>query len=181
MAQLDLSYGYASIGSALAAMGNTAGSLEQYQLALSLREQVAAADPHDVNARDAVTRAHLSIGQVLRNAGRSLEAIAHFRKALDIASARFAADPSNATAGERLANVYGALAGTTLGLATATKDPAEAARRWRDTLSWSRKSLDIWVRRREKGTLSAAGQRELDALAALVAKCEAALSRLDPA
>jgi tetratricopeptide (TPR) repeat protein len=175
---LDLSFGYASIGYALSAMGDTAGSLENYQRALSLREQVAAADPHDVNARDTVVRAHLSIGEVLRNAGRSLEAIDHYRKALDIASARFTADPTNGAVGERLANVYRALARANAGLAAATKDTAEAARRWRQARAWARNGLEIWEKRRATGPLTEGAQGNMDSLVDLVAKCETALAAL---
>ena len=86
-------------------------------MALALREQVATADPNDVNARGAVTRAHLSIGQVYRRAGRGLEAIPHFRQALAMESSDYEAEPSNDGAGERVADVYGALAGTNADLA----------------------------------------------------------------
>jgi eukaryotic-like serine/threonine-protein kinase len=175
-AHLDLSYGYASIGYTLSRMGDIAGSLDNYQRALSEREQVARADPHDANAQDTIARAHLSIGQVLRTAGRQLEAIPHFLKALEIASVRYAADPANGATGERLANVYGALAGANAGLASAAKDKVEAIRRWREARAWARKSLDIWVLKRTSGALSALGRDELKSLEDLIAKCEVELA-----
>jgi tetratricopeptide (TPR) repeat protein/tRNA A-37 threonylcarbamoyl transferase component Bud32 len=173
-AQLDLSYGYASIGYTLSTMGDTSGALESYQHALSSREQVAAADPHDVNARSAVARAHLSIGQVFRKAGRGLEAIPHFRQALAMVSSLYEADRSNDGAGERVADVYGALAGTNAELAAATTDKAEAARRWAEARAWANKSLDIWVGHRARGTLSARGKEELDSIVGLIARCDLA-------
>jgi tetratricopeptide (TPR) repeat protein len=175
-AHLDLSFGYASVGYALSQAGDIAGSLENYQRALLQRQQVAAADPHDVNAQDTVLRAHLSIGQVLRNAGRQLEAIPHLRDALEIASARYAADPSNGVTSQRLANVYGALAGANAGLASATKNGVEASRRWRDARAWSRKGLDIWEAKRDRGTLSAIDKDELKSLEVLMAKCDVELA-----
>jgi non-specific serine/threonine protein kinase/serine/threonine-protein kinase len=177
-AHLDLSFGYASVGYALSQAGDIAGSLENYQLALSQRQQVAAADPHDVNAQDTVLRAHLSIGQVLRNAGRQLEAIPHLHNALEIASARYAADPSNGVTGQRLANVYGALAGANAGLASAAKNGVEASRRWREARAWTRKGLDIWEGKRDRGTLTAVDKEELQSLADLIAKCDLELTRL---
>jgi serine/threonine protein kinase/tetratricopeptide (TPR) repeat protein len=171
-AHLDLSYGYASIGYTLSMMGDTSGALENYGRALSAREAVAAADPNDVNARGAVARAHLSIGQVLRKAGRGLEAIPQFRQALVMASDFYKANPSNAGAGEKVADIYGALAGTNAELASAATDKAEAARRWGEAREWARKSLDIWVSQREKGRLSATGKGEIDVITRLIATCD---------
>jgi tetratricopeptide (TPR) repeat protein len=158
-------------------MGDIAGSLENYQRALSQREQVAAADPHDANAQDTVARAHLSIGQVLRKAGRQLEATPHFLNALEIASGRHAADPSSGAASDRVANIYGALAGANAELASGAKSNDEAIRRWREARAWSRKSLDILMDKRDRGTLSAVDKGELDSIGDLIAKCDLELTR----
>jgi tetratricopeptide (TPR) repeat protein len=174
-AQLDLSYGYASLGYTLSTMRDVPAALENYQRALVLREQVAAADVHDANALQAVGRAHFSIGNVLQGAGRRAEAIQHFRQALEIDLQRFVADPTNAAVGERLANVYGAMARTAEEQASASRGKADAARYWRDAAAWARKSIDIWSARRAKGPLTKGGQAELDSLLTLVAKCAAAL------
>ena len=139
---------------------------------------VAAADPHDVNAKDAVARAHLSIGQVLQNAGRLNESIEYFAHALQIASDRYAADPTNGVAAERLANISAALAGSYAGLASAATDPIDAMRRWREARVSSRKSLDTWTERRAKGPLSSISQNELDSLSELIAKSDREVARL---
>src|SRR5258706_2314274 len=156
-------------------MGDVRGSLENYGRALSLREKVAAADTHDARARDTVARAHLSIGQVLRGAARPLEAIPHFRQALEIASQRYAADATNGAAGERLANVYGALGRATADLATGTKDRAEATRHWRNARAWAQQGADLLSARQTKGPLPKSGKDELVSLQSLIAKCDAAL------
>jgi non-specific serine/threonine protein kinase/serine/threonine-protein kinase len=174
-ARLDLSYGYASLGYSLSTMRDVSGALENYERALALREQVADADVHDANAQQAVSRAHFSIGNVLRSAGRRGEAIQHLRQALEIDLKRYLADPGNGAAGERLASVYGAMAGTAQEQASATKGKREAARYWRDAGTWAQKSIDIWSARRTKGPFPKRTQDELDALRILVAKSEAAL------
>ncbi|MCP6768945.1 tetratricopeptide repeat protein, partial [Klebsiella pneumoniae] len=88
-------FGYASMAHLLSDLGNNGGALENYQRALALREQVAAADPHDMNAQATVSRAQVSVGQILRQLGRRTEAQAQFHAALDGATRRFAADPGN--------------------------------------------------------------------------------------
>jgi hypothetical protein len=67
--------------------------------------------------------------------------------------------------------VYGALAGTTAELASATKDKGEATRLCRDVRAWSQKSLDIWAAKQAKGTLSASDKAEVDSLVSRIAKC----------
>jgi eukaryotic-like serine/threonine-protein kinase len=177
-ARLDLSYDYASIGYTLSTMGDIAGSLAHYQRALTEREWVATADPHDVNARDTVVRAHVSIGQVLRKAGRFGEAIPHYLEAREIAADRYARDPTNVVAAERLANVYGALAGTHAAMASAATRRVEAAADWREARASAQKSLDIWDQQRAKGALSATAKGERKGLADLVARCDAELGKL---
>ena len=177
-ALLDLSFGYASIGYTLSTAGDTAGALDNYQRALSWREQVAAADPNDVNAKDTVARAHISIGQVLRTANRPLEAIPHYRDALEIVSARHAADAGNNTIGDRLADVYSALADIDATLASSSRGRMESTRRWREAREWSRKSIGIWANKRAQRTLSEKEQHDVDSLVELVATCDRELSRL---
>ena len=175
LSKLDLSYGYASIGYTLSRRGDVNGSLENYRRALALRQQVADADPHDVNAGDTVTRAYLSIGQVLRGANRFEEAMAEFRRAASRAEARHAADASNGPAEERLANIYGAMAGTEAALAGASKNPADAARLCRETRDWSRKAVEIWNARQNPTTEIKA---EIESLEKLGAKCDEAAAKL---
>ena len=54
--QLDSSFSYASLGYLLSTVPDVAGSLEYYGRALELRERAAAADVHDVRARETVAR-----------------------------------------------------------------------------------------------------------------------------
>jgi non-specific serine/threonine protein kinase/serine/threonine-protein kinase len=175
LSKLDLSFGYASMGFTLSRRGKIDESLDNYRRALALREAAAAADPHDVNARDAVTRAHLSIGQVLRGANRHAEAMAEFHVALREAEARHVADPVNRAVEERLANIYGALAGTETAMASAATNTPAALPLWREAREWTRKAVDIWKARQ---TLTGAQKEELASLASLADKCDAAMAKL---
>jgi tetratricopeptide (TPR) repeat protein len=177
-AHLDLSFDYASIGYTLSTTGDTAGALDNYERALAERRRVAAADPHDVNAEDAVARAHLSIGRVLQHAGRLDESIPHLREALEIASRRYAVDAANGSAAERLAHVLSALAEVYAAQASAATDPGQVARRWQDARTASRRALTIWSERAAKGPLSALDTTDRVALVELAAKSDRALARL---
>ena len=174
-ARLDLSYDYASIGYTLSSEGAIEASLVSYRQALEQREWVARADPADVNARDTVVRAHVSIGQVFRKANRPAEALPHLHKAREIATARYLSDPVNGVAGARLANVYGALAGTYVALASAPGERASRPAQWRDARLWGQKSVEIWEAQRARGSLSADAARDLNGLVELLAQCDAAI------
>lgn len=175
-AHLDLSYGYASIGYTLSSNGDTVGALENYQRALAARRQVADADPHDVNAADAVARAHLSIGHVLQNAGRLGESIQQFHRALDIAAKRYAVDPASGAAAERLAQVLGALADAYAGQAAASTHPNEIRQHWQEARASSRRGLGVWAERAAKGPLSATDTIARADLVELATKSERALA-----
>ena len=175
LSKLDLSYGYASIGYTLSRRNDIEGSLDNYRRALALRRQVADADPNDVNAKDTVTRAYLSIGQVLRGANRLDEAMVEFRRAVTLAEQRHAADPSNGPAEERLANIYGAMAGTASARVSTIKKPADAIQMCHDTRTWSSKAAEIWKARPNPSEVMKA---EIDSLNALGPKCDAVVAKL---
>ena len=118
-------------------------------------------------------------GLSLLDRGQVSEAEARFRKALEILLDRYASDPTNGSVSDRLAGVYGALAATSAEGASAAKNTADATGRWRDARSWAQKSLDIWIDKRAKNALSAIGKQELDAMAALIVKCDRALAGHD--
>jgi tetratricopeptide (TPR) repeat protein len=177
-AHLDLSFGYASIGYALAGSGDTAGSLDNYQRALKEREQVAAADPNDVNAQDAVARAHLSIGKVLREAGRASESLPHLRQALEIVSARYAADGTNNSVAARLASILGALADAYGDMASTAANRSAATELWRDARVSATRSVEILGASQRKSALSSISQYELNAMVELTAKSDRELARL---
>jgi tetratricopeptide (TPR) repeat protein len=177
-AHLDLSYGYASIGYTLSTTGDTAGALENYQRALASRQRIASADPHDVNAADAVARAHLSIGRVLQGAGRLDAAIQRFHEAHDIAAKRYAVDPVSGAAAERLAQVLTALAVAQAAQASASASATEARRHWQEARASSKQGLDIWEQRAAKGPLSVTDMGIRAELIELAARSDQALARV---
>ena len=142
--KLDLWFSQASIGYALSEAGDVAGSLEQYGRALKLRQEVAAADVHDARAQETVARAHLSIGQVLRKHNRRVDALGQLRQALEIVSRLYATSPANLDRAQRLANVYGALAGTASELAAAAGSKAAANPYCHDTKRWAQRGMEVW-------------------------------------
>ena len=156
-------------------MPDFTGSLDNYQRALVLRQQVAAADVHDARAQDLVTRGHLSIGHVLRKAGRPSEAISQFQQALTMASRLHTADAANLSYAERLANVYGALTEPRSSPLSAKHGRAAAAPYWHDVNTWAQKSLDLWETMARTRPLSKSGQAEVEGLRGLIATSAAAL------
>ncbi len=141
-------------------MGNTAESLDNYNRALTLRQQVADSDPHDVNARDTVARAQKSIGDVYLKARDPLYAVAYYQEALRLVAARAASDPANAVVRERLAYSYGAIGDAYAALATGPRlARPEALRNWREAPGSVCKGADIVARHARRGYAIAAFAR----------------------
>ena len=152
-ARLDLSYDYASIGYTLSTMGDIDSVARELSAGARRARMGGQADPNDVNARDTVIRAHLSIGQVFRKASRPLEALPHLHKAREIAAARYASDPANVVAGQRLANVYSALAEIYAGLAAAAQYSGAGIAQCREARVWGQESVEIGKRSAQRAAL----------------------------
>ena len=67
--QLDLSFSYGAIGSALAKKGQTALALDQYRKAVELRRAVVAANPDDDFAKTSLARGHERVALLLGTLG----------------------------------------------------------------------------------------------------------------
>lgn len=77
-------------------LGNTEGALGYYRQALTLREDLLAADPENRKARAALAQALSHVGVLLRVTGDTRGAIEHGRKAIRINESLAALEPNNA-------------------------------------------------------------------------------------
>ncbi|MHC4447401.1 MAG: protein kinase domain-containing protein [Planctomycetota bacterium] len=67
-----------------ASLGNTAGALESYQAALTLRLQLVAAAPDDQGLRYELASSHIRIGDMLERTGDANGALEAYQKALEV-------------------------------------------------------------------------------------------------
>jgi non-specific serine/threonine protein kinase/serine/threonine-protein kinase len=175
----DLAYSYGRLGDLLGESDDLDGALENYRKALSIREALRLADPADERARRAVAADYGNVGYTLAQMGKTVEAVETYRKSVPIFEALSAANPANAAARRDLAICYAYFGDVYKFLASRASDPVVIrVEHWQEARSWYRRSLDVRLDMRNRGTLRASDADEPDKLASEIAACDAELAKL---
>ncbi len=175
----ELSVSYDRLGSALLAIRDKKGALENYRHALSIRADLSAADPTNAQAKRDLAIAYGNVGSTLAEMGDATGASETLRKSLAIFEALSAQDPGNSVARRDLAFCY-----TTIGEAyviLGSEETATAIRRgqhWRQARSWYQRGLDVFADLQKQGALRTADADEPARIAAEIARCDAAATKL---
>ena len=178
-AKLDLSFSYGAMGSCLVVAGDLNGALGSYQKALQLRKSVADADPQNAFATIAFARTYNRIGEILGMIGDIPASWESLRKALSILEASTLADPNNTSARSSLAETCNNLGDTHAKLASMAKlSTNNRVENWRAAQGSFQRARQIWLDMRQRGSLDSRFQQEPERLAAEIAKCEGAISKL---
>lgn len=98
--------GDAQGGTGRANLGDTAGALESYSKAISIRKAILESHPSDNSARDGLARSYKSLGEILQDMGRFQEALKYHQAHLDLSKQLAAASPADTRAQSRLAASY---------------------------------------------------------------------------
>jgi tetratricopeptide (TPR) repeat protein len=169
------------VGYYLAEKGLPAQALPHLLTALAGYQKLTAADAHDVLAMRYLGKCHGSIGKALAAEGKASEGLESARKALQIFQTQAAADRADtyykspdvldvsATFGE----IYSRLA-ERRGMPEASK-----IENWRQARDWYQKSLDGWLLLKKRAPLAKSDSVRPDKVAAEIAKCDAALAKLN--
>ena len=107
-------------------LGDTAGALENYRKALSIREQLAQVRPGDKATQFELAEIYINLGQISVVMGRPAEAAAHFAQAIRMLRRIVDKDPHDKLARAELRASYSALA-QPLGLQTNNVGDTEGA------------------------------------------------------
>lgn len=103
--QRDLGLSYSKIGDTLAAIGDTAGALEQYHKGLVIREGLAPAESTHAQVQRDVAVSYSKTGIIFEAMGDSAGALKYYYSALPIFEALATGDPTNAQARQDLAQL----------------------------------------------------------------------------
>ena len=165
------------VGYYLAEKGLPAQALPHYQVALAGYEKLTSADTHDVLARRDLGQCYVGIGKALAADGKAATGIESARKAVRILEGLAADDhfkPSYlADANSGVAYGYSRLASQP-GISKTLRIAS-----WRDARSWYQKSLDLWLLQKSKALLTKWNAAEPDRIANEIARCDAALAKLN--
>ena len=92
-----------------ASLGDRAGAMDSYSKALRIREALAAANPHDIQAQRELAENHRRIGWQLLDTAESGRALDHLRKAVTLYLPLTAEQPQNAELQDELAIAHNQL------------------------------------------------------------------------
>jgi tetratricopeptide (TPR) repeat protein len=95
LAKLDLSFDLSDIGWRTETSGDPAGALESYRKVVKIREELAAADPHDSWVRTRLIFARKRVADVLVKMARPRAALAGYQAAIELARNAIAAAPAD--------------------------------------------------------------------------------------
>jgi eukaryotic-like serine/threonine-protein kinase len=172
-ARSDLSISHFKIGEALAGMGNLNGALQQFRQSLAIDKALSEKDPSNAIARGNMAEGHVYIGDLLLKSRDYAGAAENYRQALRLYQEIADADPTNAEGQTYLANTY-----FNLGQATSALAANENRERLQEARSLYQKSRDIWQELGNRGVLTGDLAKAPDEVARAIARCDAALSKL---
>ena len=169
------------VGYYLAEKGLPAQALPHFQTALTGYQKLTAADPHDVLAMRYLGQCYMSKGRALAAEGKEAQGIQSAHKAVLILEALSSADRADtAFKSTDVAYARSALAETYSRLAVKPGLPKSSRiASWREARSWYQKSLDIWLPLQQEGPLGIFDAPQPAKIAIAIAKCDAALARLN--
>jgi serine/threonine protein kinase/predicted negative regulator of RcsB-dependent stress response len=174
--QLDVSISHRQIGDVLFKSNDLAGALASHRQALEIRLELAREDEKNTEVQHDLAESYDRIGEVLQKSGDTARALENYREALKLREA-LAADRTNSAARAELASTCAKL-GQVYSTLAARASAHQQAENWREARSFYQRSLEVLLDLRTRGALSRAQSGEPDRIAAELAKCDAALTRL---
>ena len=174
-AQRDYAYSSERIGVLLSQLGNYSQALPHLSENLKIHEKIAARDPTSIDERYIIAVAHGEIACAHAALGNPSQSLEQHREAIRLLEQQ-RADPTQMNVRGLEAQAYGWLGRAQAALATA-QDAATTAEHWRSAREMFRRSLDIWLDLRARGTLAADDVPRLEEAQRELAKCEAALAQ----
>ncbi|HKQ72464.1 MAG TPA: protein kinase [Blastocatellia bacterium] len=179
-AHSDLATAHQMIGDTLAKRGEWREALQSYRKSLAVNEALAAKDKSDTITSSNIALTHRAIGDALLKLKDLTGAEAGYRKAIDIYEPLAAEDPTDETLRRDQALAYEGLGDVSEALAARGKLQPEQANRWKEARNRYQQSLDIWRDLVKRNVLRFTDARKPDEVAVKLARCDAALSKLNP-
>jgi tetratricopeptide (TPR) repeat protein len=147
---------------------------------LAINEALAAKDKSDTITSSNIALTHRAIGDALLHLKDLAGAEAAYRKALDIYDPLAAADPTDETVRRDQSLAYEGLGNVNVALASANKIQREQTNHWTEARNRYQQSLDIWRDLDKRKVLRSTDAKKPDEVAQKLARCDAALKKLNP-
>jgi tetratricopeptide (TPR) repeat protein len=167
------------MGYVLGKRGELDAALANYRKVLSIRKQLAAADPKDVKARSGMARTYGYIGTLLGQQGRHREALAAFRNAMAIREELVSMDTGNNEWHEDLARSYYQVGVASAALAAKSRASNEQVALWRQAQTHLQRALPVWKQLEAAGRLAGEEVRVPQEIVDKLAECKNAIAKLE--
>jgi serine/threonine protein kinase len=169
------------IGYYLAEKGLPAQAQPHLQIALAGYQKLTAADAHDALAMRYLAMCYGGMARALAAEGKPSEGLEAARKSLEIFETQAAADHSDTFyKSTGVPNARATMAEIYVGLAQRRgASDTSMIENWRKARDWYQKSLDAWLLLKQRAPLAKPDATQLDKVDAEIAKCDAALAKLN--
>lgn len=158
----NITFTYSDTGFILGKQGNFDAALGYYRKALKIRSALVAADPQDTKAKEGLANTHTYIAWNLLQKGDFAGALDSYKKGLALREALSEKDPANeplrfkvAQSESNIGEVYAAMA------FRPKVGAAEKLVYCRESKTWSRRALPMWLQMKAQGELDPSGLEEL--------------------
>src|SRR5262249_23382841 len=168
------------IGETLTKRGEWREALQSYRKSLAINEALAAKDKSDTITSSNIALTHRTMGDALSHLKDVAGAEAAYRKALAIYDPLAMEDPTDETVRRDQSLAYEGLGNVSSALAALSKLQSEQTKRWSEARNRYRQSLDIWRDLDKRKVLRITDAKKPDEIAQKLARCEAALKKLNP-
>jgi len=166
-----------NLGQVLEALDDRPGAREEFRQGLARADQIARADPANIQGQADLAWTSVILGKRLALDGATDEAFALLAEASTLLQAALVADPANNRTRANYANYKEALADAHETLASRSAlSHHQRVSHWREAKALLQDAYAFWKELRDKGAGLGADLVKPDALAREIAKCDAALA-----
>jgi tetratricopeptide (TPR) repeat protein len=166
-----------NLGQALEALGDLQGARDHFRQGLARAEQIARADPANMQGQADLAWTSVILGKRLALDGATDEAFTLLAKASTLLKAALAADPANNRTRANYADYKEGLADAHVTLASRSAlSHDQRVSHWREAKALFQDAYVFWKELRDKGAGLGSDLVRPDALGREIAKCDAALA-----
>jgi tetratricopeptide (TPR) repeat protein len=159
--------------------GNYPAALDSRRKAFAIRQEIAAQDPKNAQARFDLADAHGDLSEALTATGASAEGLEEAGQALSIMQQLSAADPTNAVYLRNIGLCYETYGQALSRLAAdETRSPTERIKDWNEARSWFEKALELFSELQKRGTLMPTDSEQIVKFTAKLRECDSAIAQL---
>ncbi|HST22711.1 MAG TPA: tetratricopeptide repeat protein, partial [Blastocatellia bacterium] len=179
-ARRNVGVAHLQMWSAFAKIGDYTEALKVARKLVTIFEGLIDEDRANMHGRGELALSYNNLGLSLAKTGNGAQALDYCRKARIITEELSAANPANAELKAINASTYSNIGSVYADMAASEKSSAsKQLELWREARNWHQRGYDIMKDLKDRGEFASRDYDSADDIAAEIAKCDAAIARLD--